>query len=311
MRCYDCGSRVPPGELLCRQCGGGDITAGMVRPTRAIETDRGTWMWPWTLAPIPPGTCALLAGAKGLGKSSLAALASPTLWFTNEMEPVHVGAMLRRLGVEVPHVEVIEGVDHLRAALDAAPQGSRIVLDSLAELGCGHDGVVDALRHMRSWAQRSGGLIVAINQITKDGTGQGREALEHVVDQVAYIRADDAGRRRFDVVKNRHGRLVSALIAFGQDGHLDRPQLRGAYSVEGTPGAYRLVPVPTKGAEWADPFKLASPPFEGTASAGRRAKLYASGWLLPDDVDERRRFALDHGLRWIDPLTLNLEADHE
>lgn len=309
LRCYDCGSFVPADEVSCLTCGGGDITDGPVSPLPTRPREIQAWPWPWTGLDVRPGYALVLAGGKGLGKSSIAALLRPDLWLTNEMEPGDVGALFARVNPEAGRrlVACVSTLEDVRAALVHLPDGGTLCIDSLAEFGL--EGGVPVLREARTWAQTHGGRVVAVNQVTKEGTGVGREALEHLADIVAHVRGDEAGRRRLDITKNRGGSLFSASFVFDEQGRVTRPVLRHAYTVEGPPGGYKLTPIPTPGAAWADVYKhLPEGVYgEGTASCGRRSNVYRSGWLIPEDAQERQRFAEAHGLRWIDPLTITPE----
>lgn len=301
--CYDCGYAVPVDVISCPACGGGDITDGPTRPEVEIQREADAFPWPWELLSFPPGFALVLNGGPGLGKTSLAALLRPQHWLTNEMQPAEVGAFMRRIapGARVPMVHITHDPDEVAGALLAAGRGDLLVIDSVTGLGL--EGGPVALRAMRGWAQRNAGRVVAINQVAKDDRGAGRMRLAHDPDVVAYVRGDVAGRRRLDVTKNRGGRLFSAVYTFDKRGQLALPSFKGAYSVEGDPGSYRLAPVPTDGAKWDQLYRHLPEDvaIESTASCARRFDRYKSGWLEPEDLDERRAFAEAHGLRWISP----------
>ena len=85
---------------------------------------------------------------------------------------------------------------------------------------------------------------------------------------MAHVISDAYGLRRLDVEKNRHaGGLFSAYFSLGVGG-VGKPVFKQAYCVEGQPGAYRLVPYPTRGAEWHGLIDtMEKGEIEGTASA--------------------------------------------
>lgn len=301
--CFDCGSPAPEDVISCPACGGGDLTEGPTRPTRDVDDAEVAFEWPWNALTWPPGFTLTLSGGPGMGKSSLAAVLSPQHWITNEMRPRAVGRLVRRVspGARVPMVHLASDLEAVDRALEHTRPGDLVVVDSLAAFGL--DGAPVTLGALIAWAQANDGRVLAINQVTKDERGAGRMRLQHDPDIVAQVRPDVAGRRRLDVTKNRAGSLFSSVFCFDARGRLTRPPFRSAYSVEGDPGSYRLMPVPTPNAQWDQLFRALpeDAPIEGTASAARRFERYASGWLEPEDVDERRAFAEAHGLRWIDP----------
>lgn len=303
-RCYRCGTVVPKDELACTHCGGTDITDGHVRPVTVVSQPQTPYLWPWAHLAFPPGHSILLTGGKGLGKTSISLLLKPDYYITNEQEPADVAAVIARVTPDrlgQVKIAAVQDVAQAQLMMFDVPKGGTVVIDSLAEFGV--EGAVEVARQYRRWAQRFRGRVVFINQLTKDGKGAGREALEHLVDAVFRLSGDEAGGRHLDTAKARGGPLFCCEFAFTPSGGIGRPHLKLAYSVEGRTGAYRLVPVPSAGAKWQDLYRDLPEgfPISGTAACARRAPMYGSGWMEPADVDARRAFAEQHGLTWLDP----------
>lgn len=301
MNCYQCGKKADSMASTCAGCGSWHLVSGLVKPTK-VRTERSQKLpWPWSQVGWPRGV-AMITGAKGSGKSSLAGILRPSLYLSTEQEPSEVASLLRRIQgkkYKAPWIGQISTLDELADAL-RQPLGASpvVVLDSVTELGL--DEAVDAVKMLRAWCDRHQARALVVAQRTKDGSAAGRERLPHLVDVVADVHTDEVGLRRLSVAKNRHGDLTSTYFTVGALG-LDKPHFSAAYSVEGTPGNYALVPHPTQGALWAGWCEADNVDLEGKAGAARRAPRYTSGWLVPEDTPQRRQFAEAHGLIWHDP----------
>lgn len=300
--CYDCGTPTPTDAAVCPNCGGWEVGSATAKVTRWPTAPGDPLPWPWSPLTWAPGSLMLLSGAPGSGKSSISALLRPALYITTEQSPAEAARAVRRIqgeGYNAPIVATAETVGDVGEQLEAHifRRGSVVVVDSVTELGL--EEAVQAIRVLRRWAEDGGMRVLVIAQRTKEGKTAGRQQLTHLVDVVAQVTADVFGLRRLDVQKNRAGDLFSAYFRLGDRG-VEVPTWHQAYSVEGEPGAYQLIPYPTQGARWADPLTEGGP-IEGRACAARRAREYASGWLVPEDVAQRRAFAELHGLTWLTP----------
>lgn len=301
--CHDCGGATPPDAAVCPHCGSFETGSTVARVTRWPQIPGEVLPWPWLPLTWAPSSLMLVSGAPGSGKSSLSALLRPALYITTEQSPAEAARAIRRIqgkSYTPPIVATAHTVDDVLEQTGAhlLRRGSVVVLDSVTELGL--DEGVQMVRKLRPWAEEEGMRVLVIAQRTKDGKTAGRQGLTHLVDIVAQVTADTFGLRRLDVQKNRGGDVFSAYFRLGSDG-VERPEWHQGYSVEGEPGAYQLVPYPTPGARWADPLSGSKGPIEGRACAARECKDYKSGWLRPEDEQQRRAFAELHGLHWITP----------
>lgn len=270
--------------------------------------------YPWTaLEQIPDRWLIALVGEPGSGKSTLAGSALVDVWATTEQSVAHAALLMVRVGGQYEIVEV----DRLKrgdpTAREGAPRATlaevlhraegRIVVDSLTELGH-HDRQLEGMRMLREWVNDAAGrTAIAVIGVNAEGEAAGRRQLIHVCDAAIEVRGGDDGLRAFGVTKNRAGPLGTAYFRIDDSG-VRPPAWPYSYSVEGRPGAYRLIAYPTKGARWDGLMrarwgkKLAE---AGWASAAQYVPGYPRDVLEPDDVAERRRFAEAHGLSWLTP----------
>jgi energy-coupling factor transporter ATP-binding protein EcfA2 len=302
--CYDCASPVEDGALLCPVCGGGTLTRDRARPTRTTAEQGAELPAPWSvMARWDVGGVVSVAGPPGAGKSTLAALLQPVLWLTCEQTPGQAAAMLRRVarGDELPEIVQFPGgrPDVVGRELAGVGRGL-VVLDSLtaaAQL----DDQVGLLHDVLRWARAGDRRALVILGVTSDDTPAGRRQLRHAVDVSATIHAGDDGLRVLQLEKNRFGPLRSSYFGLDESGAV-QPAFPYSYSVEGRPGAYRLHPYPTEGARWDGGLRarFGLKPEPGWASATRVVEGYPGGRMAPADAGERRAFAEQHGLRWLD-----------
>lgn len=289
-------------DLVCSHCGAADFTTGLTRPGRPqAVAEPEELAWPWSGLTWPKGSVALVSGPRGSGKSSLCGVLRPDVWFSTEQEPHHVAHMLARIQRDEysqPLIGATTTPEELFEAMDEIHVTHCLVLDSITEFGV-HAGP-DVLRRIIRWVQSRNARAIVVAQYLKEGRTAGAEALPHLVDIVASVDVDEYGLRRLNVSKNRFGDLWTHYFALGAEG-IHRPEFTAAYSVEGSPGQYALVPYPSRTARWQDFIRAQSGGIERTASAARAADGYADGWLQPEDVAQRRGFAEAHGLRWIGP----------
>ena len=307
--CYRCGTPWPDTEIQCTTCGSWDRALQEARPHLDVPGDQITFDGPWSLLPWPKQGTVVMFGGPGAGKSSLAGLIRPTLWLTKEQEPKPVGAMFRRLlGEEyMPRVVVVENAKQVHEQLQILSNGP-VVLDSLTALGL-REGLA-AAHALVEWARKNNERCLAIAQVNKGEQLAGYNEIPHLFDSVVNVTPDPWGVRAFRVVKSRWSPLEAIYWTFKKDGTISEPLFNAAYSVEGEPGQYWLHPFPMKGATWngllareASEDRLVP----GTSSSAISASYMPDGFLQPNDVHERRRFAERHGLKWLDPSQLNGE----
>jgi len=301
--CYKCGTPWQITEIQCRSCGHWDRALSEARPLIEVVGDTAAFSGPWELLPWPNQGTVVMFGGPGAGKSSLAGLIRPTLWMTKEQEPKPVGAMFRRLlGTEyMPRVVVVDTADEVEHQLQLLKAGP-VVLDSLTALGL-REGL-KAAHVMVRWARENNDRCLAIAQVNKGEQLAGYNEIPHLFDAVVNVTPDPWGVRAFRVTKSRWSPLDSVYWTFNKEGVIGSPDFAAAYSVEGEPGLYWLHPFPMKGATWNG--LLAQQAGDeclepGSACSAIRASYMPNGFLQPNDVHERRRFAERHGLTWIDP----------
>lgn len=298
--CYDCGH---PAKALeqCSSCGGFNTGRDRAKITVRPVHEPLEMPWPWeNLTWISPAVM-LLTGGAGSGKSSLCALLKPSLYYTTEQTPAAVDLTFRRIhghNTHSPTIVCISSLEGLNNELSQSllPQNSLIVLDSVTEIG--HDNIqVKAIQSLIKHAQSEKLRVIVISQINKKGQSRGKTSLGHLVDITAEILIDSTGQRRLSVTKNRHGSTFTSYFTNDHKG-INPPKFRYCYSVEGSPGRYKLSAFPSNDAQWDGLIRKggAAP---GTASAARLCDLYSSGFLEPDDAEERQRFAESHGLKWV------------
>jgi hypothetical protein len=223
-----------------------------------------------------------------------------------EQTPAQAARIARRAGAPIRDVVAISDAGDVGRTLDAFPHVKLPVIDSLTALG--REGGLSALVRLVDWSrERHGRRGCAVIQRTKRGDAAGYEALAHMVDAVCAVELDDQGLRLLTVDKNREGPLDARYFTLGGKGVGVPDFSQAVYSVEGTPGAYRLHPYPLSGATWAGWIDPEDPPPPGHAGCG--APYGLGRMLLPQDVAERRAFALAHGLEWID--TTRIEENPE
>jgi DNA-directed RNA polymerase subunit RPC12/RpoP len=306
--CYRCATPIKKDMVQCPRCGSTDLyDVRAAQPTIEAPDDVRIFAPPWDMLPWPTQGSVSVTGPPGSGKSSLLALIEPSEWLTKEQDPKPVAAMFRRLGLKMPRIIRVETVEHVAEALSMVTRGP-VVLDSLTAFG-----LIEALQiaHVLSaWSSENDNRVAAVLQVNKMGQSAGYMELQHLFDACVEIGADPFGVRAFHVWKSRWSPLGDRYWRFGKKGRIESPRFKGSYSVEGLPGSYHLHPFPMKGSKWAGLLAWADVGcvlHPGSASAAIRAHYMPNGFLDPEDVDERRLFAEEHGLVWLEPEEVMIE----
>lgn len=171
---------------------------------------------------VIPGSVVLLAGAPGVGKSTLvlevgaafAGAGSSVLIATGEESDSQVGLRARRIGAAVEGllVSMEADVDAL-CALIRSGTWPIVVVDSIQTVtgmsgsAAGSTTIIrDATAQLIAAAKASGVAVLLIGHVTKDGAIAGPKSLEHMVDVVLSLDGDAHRNLRFlRGTKNRFG----------------------------------------------------------------------------------------------------------
>ena len=300
--CYRCGTPWMREWVHCMHCGGLDCGEGAAKPVVQVGDDSITFEGPWKLLPWPRQGGVAIHGGPGAGKSTLASLLRPCAWLTSEQEPKPVGEMMRRaIPGHVCEIAPVKTPDQVAAKLEVIDHGP-VVLDSLTGFGLKEALLVAIL--LSNWAKANNDRVLAVMQHTKGGEAAGYNEIPHLFDAICDVTPDPWGVRAFRVTKSRWSPLGSVYWTFDENGRIALPEFPAAYSVEGSGGNFWLHPFPVKGAKWQgllaflSDLGLLEP---RSASAAVYAGYMPTGFVEPMDAHERKRFALDNGLTWLDP----------
>jgi DNA repair protein RadA/Sms len=172
---------------------------------------------------LVPGSLVLLAGAPGIGKSTLVAMAlgnlcaagRGTLYVSGEESPAQVRLRAARLGDRALEVPALAETS-LEVVLDvlASERPDVCVIDSVQTLHAeevgGAAGSVAQVREcaaaLMATGKRTGAAIVLVGHVTKDGAVAGPRVLEHLVDGVLLFEGErERSYRTVRALKNRFG----------------------------------------------------------------------------------------------------------
>jgi hypothetical protein len=310
--CYRCGTPWEEQAMICTACGGTDRAQEQARPTITVEHEVEHFEFPWNDLGWPLQGSVVLYGGPGSGKSSISSKIRPTNWISKEMDPKPLSQMLRRVCPgPMPAIWMVQNAKDVGRVLGQITKGP-LVLDSLTSLG--QQDALLAAHMLTDWCKHYNDRVLAILQVNKSGEGAGYMQIPHLFDTVVELAKDTMGLRLMNVPKSRWSGLSSKYWTFDKAGQIVIPKFQAAYSVEGTPGEYWLHPYPMSGARWsgllemlADAGKLTP----GSCSAAMAAAYMPTGFVEPSDVNERRDFAVRHGLAWIDPETASVALREE
>lgn len=299
--CYECGNPWPKEHLVCLSCGSSLRENENARPMRASKDDAIRYPWPWNNLPWPPQGSVGLIGGPGSGKSSLAALIKPKVWLSIEMEPKLIGNIVRRITPDhMPLIRMVRNSRDVAEALRDIFEGP-VALDSATAMESLGEALA-ASQVMVSWAKERNDRSLTIVQVNKAGEAAGFMKIPHLFDTTAEVSPEDYGLRTLNYSKSRWAGLDTTYFTFDGKGQISMPPFDAAYSVEGNPGSYTLHPFPMSSAKWAAvlDFLQDSGSLEGgIASAATSASYMKHGFIEPTDVNERKRFAERHGLKWV------------
>jgi len=231
-KCAACGAwgsvaEHPSGTGLRSFGGAGPVASRMQRLSESPEETRIATGLPGVDrilgGGLVVGSVVLLAGAPGIGKSTLLLqLASglsnaghPCLLASGEESPAQVGSRARRLGLAGSALDFVPGreLPEVAGAVRASPPAVLIV-DSIQTLrDPDSESLVGGTAQVRACADALVGLakelgvaVLMAGHVTKDGDLAGPRTLEHAVDAVLTFEGDPrSGLRVLSGGKNRFG----------------------------------------------------------------------------------------------------------
>lgn len=173
---------------------------------------------------LPVGTSVLLSGVPGGGKSTIAlfmaAAAKETLILHGEEKAVSIRKRYDRLRLSEAFkegkacdpmlVDLRDSEEALWAVRQAKAQ--QVIVDSVQTLvhhgSRRHDAQLEAAEELCGQACGSGGSVILVNHMSKDGKSHaGAQGLAHLVDVHIHVGLNAKKSERFlEVRKNRHGR---------------------------------------------------------------------------------------------------------
>lgn len=172
---------------------------------------------------LVPGQVVLLGGDPGVGKSTLLmqvaahlSKSMPVVYATGEESTAQVASRARRLGHGDAEIRLLAetSADEIVATLHAE-KARFAVIDSIATSHLhaleSAAGSVSQLRECAAeytrLAKSTGTAIILIGHVTKDSTIAGPQVLNHIVDTVCEMHADDGSTHRLmRSTKNRYGK---------------------------------------------------------------------------------------------------------
>jgi len=172
---------------------------------------------------LVPGSCLLVGGDPGIGKSTLllqasAALAAqtPVAYISGEEAVDQVRMRAQRLGHAGAQVALASATNlrDIIATLDTADAPRVVVIDSIQTVYVDSiesaPGTVAQVRasaaELIRLAKRRGFVLFLVGHVTKEGTLAGPRVLEHMVDTVLYFEGDRGHQFRIlRATKNRFG----------------------------------------------------------------------------------------------------------
>ncbi|MDR2604844.1 MAG: DNA repair protein RadA [Desulfovibrio sp.] len=254
-RCAACGSRLAQWQGRCPECGAWNtlepvqVRAGSGRadgtrpqPEAVLRLSEapdaaGTVFSTGTEAldrilgqGFVPGSCMLLGGEPGIGKSTLllqaagavAASGRRAVYLSGEESLSRLRARAERLALLHEHLYAVSTtrLEDLYPLLDGDPP-ALLIIDSVQTLSTASaEGLPGNVSQVRAVAadlaercRRCNTAVVLVGHVTKDGSLAGPRLLEHMVDTVISLEGD-RGRefRILRVLKNRFGPNMEMLV---------------------------------------------------------------------------------------------------
>lgn len=195
------------------------------------------------------GTCVLVSGDPGIGKSTLLLQASSALeergntvlYVSGEESEKQVKMRAARLGVkgEILYFLSETDVEAITAAMEQL-EPKMVVIDSIQTLFTGTvQGVPGSVSQVRessailiNYAKGKGIPLLLVGHVTKEGAIAGPKLLEHMVDVVLYFEGEKEHQYRIlRSVKNRFGSVSEVgIFEMKDDGLREVPDPSGVFS---------------------------------------------------------------------------------
>lgn len=303
--CFNCGRPINNNQTIKCICGSEDIDDRRARPKKTEPQKIEALPHPWNHLELREGGSILLSGNKGSGKTSICIAIKPYQIASTEQEIQEVAHAWYRIlpDSEEPFLTSVYSWEDLENDVEEVPKGKIIIIDSISQLTTGPESA-EIMKRIIEKIRLNGAIAIFIAQFTKDGSMLGPNQLNHMVDVVCTIPDDDLGMRRLSASKNRFGSLFSQYFALTSRGVERQDFEKYAYTVEGSAGNYSLRLYPMKPSKFGGIFEALEENgimLEGMASAAIRCKGYRTGFAEASDAEWRRKFAEDHGLKWVSP----------
>lgn len=246
--CQDCGAVTRKWAGKCESCGAWNsiveeaareevpkgLTAGKGKKIEFVGLEGTSAPLPRMLTGIGeldrvcggglvPGSCLLVGGDPGIGKSTLLLQASARLsgqagvaYISGEEAVEQVRMRAARLGYAKAKVALASAgsLRDIIASLDGPDAPQVVVIDSIQTVYADNiesaPGTVSQVRacaaELIRLAKRRGFVLFLVGHVTKEGTIAGPRVLEHMVDTVLYFEGDRGHQFRIlRAVKNRFG----------------------------------------------------------------------------------------------------------
>jgi DNA repair protein RadA/Sms len=285
--CQQCGFQSPKWIGRCPSCDGWNtfVEERVVAPPKGRGSARAPHR-PVALRDIPPdaearlatgigefdrvlgggivrGSCVLLGGDPGIGKSSLlmqasAALAArgPVLYVSGEESAAQVKMRARRFGIAGDNILLLPETD-LGSVIESVRQTRPIfvVIDSIQTMSSDAIGsAAGGVSQLRECAARLLELakgddvpIFLVGHVTKEGAVAGPRVLEHIVDAVLYLEGERFHAFRIlRATKNRFGSTDEVgVFEMGETGLREVQNPSEVFLEERSKGVAGSVVVPT------------------------------------------------------------------
>jgi len=167
------------------------------------------------------GMVVLLGGDPGIGKSTLLLQAADTLagesvvlYVSGEESASQIKMRADRLGMkndidvlcETDLDQIIDEATNTRCNVLIVDSIQTIISEESAGAPASVSQVRAATARLTRYAKETGGIVLIVGHVTKDGNIAGPRVLEHIVDTVLYFEGDrHEGLRLLRAVKNRFG----------------------------------------------------------------------------------------------------------